>query len=152
MEIYRTAIELAKWPLDRALDVGDFVLRAAGQEHVANKLRAQDSQSRAQIALRGTRQALGRLNIDQDLVGFWLRKSANEVDTLSREEPELVKGIMPDIVDAALQLPDNARNQKLTEEIVSTALEGLAPPHITNQTEASNLTSIRGIRPPHSGH
>lgn len=152
MDIYRTATDIAKWPLNRTIDIGAFVLRNSGQEHIADRLRMQEPRARALTALKTARRALDREKPDEQLAGFAVLQAsvavANAVDQDNDLDSQLAEEIGVDIVNVALDLPHSSFGDKLTERATAVALEGLAPPHDPESVDA-HIVSIRGIQKPH---
>lgn len=148
MDLYRNAIDIAKWPLNRTIDIGAFVLRSSGQEHIADRLRMQEPRARALTALKTARRALDRDSPDEQLAGFEVMRAsvaaANAVDQDNDLNSKLTEEIGLDIVNMALDLPHSVLGDKLTERATAVALESLAPPHDPESVDA-HIVSIRGI-------
>lgn len=144
MDVIKYTGEIIQWPLDRARDIGSFVMMSAGQEHLADRLRRDEPRSRAFTALKSAKRALAKDKPDQDLARFELLRAAIAVESVCDDNPELTQEIGPAIVEAAVELPNTEVNAKIAERVTSAALEGMFPPHPAPET-GGEMISIRGI-------
>ena len=133
MEIRQSVFEVVAWPLTTARNVGSFVLGIAGKEDYAYKLLMQEPLSRAVTALRTSSYAMHKSNPDQDLARFEVMRAATAVNDMSMIDPELAAQIGHDVVEAALDLPDNEVNYKIAEHVTETSLNRLVAHYIPYQ-------------------
>jgi hypothetical protein len=130
VEIRQGIFDVAKWPLTTAINLGSFVLEVTGREDTAYRLQVQEPISRAFTALHSATRAIRKNKPDQTLARFEVMRAANAVNDLTLMDPELAAEIGHEVVEAALELPDNEINYKIVEQVTETSLEKLVRYHI----------------------
>lgn len=133
MEIRKGIFELARWPLTTAQNVGSFVLEVIGREDTGYRLQIDEPVSRALTALSTAVRAINKSKPDQDLARFEVMRAANAVDDISMMNPELAVELGHEVIELALELPDNEINFKIAEQATENSLEKLMRNHIPYQ-------------------
>lgn len=133
MEIRKGVFELAKWPLTTAINIGGFVLEATGRSSNTLRLHQEEPLSRASIALYTATRAIRKSRPDQSLAQFEVLRAATAVNDISKQTPELLGEIGREVIEVAMELPDEEKCYEIVEEVTKTALENFAPPHPTGR-------------------
>ena len=137
MEIRQNIFELARWPLTTAQNLGSFVLDVTGNSD-RHAMVYEEPFSRADTALNAANRAIRKANPDNELAQFEVLRAAKAVNEISKTEPEIVSEIGREVIEIALELPNEEKSIEIVEEVTKTSLESLAPPRPTRHPPLSD--------------
>jgi hypothetical protein len=138
VEIRQIAFEVARWPLSTVRNIGSFVIEVTGREDYTHRLLIQEPFSRAITALRTASRATHKDNPDQDLARFEVMRAANAINEMSMIDPELAAEMGHEVVEAALELPNNEINYKIAEQATEASMDRLVAHYIPYQRPPSD--------------
>lgn len=138
MEIRKGVFDVAKWPMTTAVNLGGFVLDITGLNDRVLRLYEEEPMSRALTALRGATHAIRKSKPDQALAQFEVLRAAGAVKDISKLNPDAAGEIGKEVIEIALELPDEEKSFEIVEEVTKTSLETFAPPRITRHYPLSD--------------
>jgi hypothetical protein len=111
VEIRQSMFDVAKWPLTTALNLGGFVLDAAGLNDKPLRLFDEEPLSRAETAISSANHAIHKSKPDPELAQFEVLRAANGVNDMRKRDPatatELGNRVIAVAFETALELSNN---------------------------------------------
>jgi len=123
IDVLRYSIDAVKWPASRALELGGLIMRVNNRQHIADRLQVEEPKSRATTAIKSAKKALHRQEPDINLGVVEILRAAGAMEGVAEDDLEVAEEIGPEIVNLAMELPNNTKEIEVAEKATAQSLK-----------------------------
>lgn len=98
-------------------------MRVSSRQHIADRLQVEEPKSRAMTAIKSAERALHRKHPDVDLGVVEILRASGAVEGIAGDDPEMVGEIAPEIVNLAIEPPNNKKEIEVAEKVTEESLK-----------------------------